>query len=41
MKKTYLIIALIALLALGFTSCKSQDACPAYGSVETEQESNA
>jgi hypothetical protein len=40
MKKTYIIIALIALVALGFSSCKSQDACPAYGSVETEQNVN-
>lgn len=36
MKKGYIILALIVLVALGFSSCKSHDTCPAYGSVETE-----
>ncbi len=37
MKKVYVIIALMFLVALGFSSCKSNDTCPAYGAVETEE----
>ncbi len=40
MKKKYLIIALIALMAIAVSSCKSKQPCPAYGSVETTQEVN-
>lgn len=37
MKKVYILVVLMFLVALGFSSCKSNDTCPAYGSVETEE----
>ncbi len=41
MKKTYIILALLIFIGIGMSSCKSHQACPAYGSVETEQEATA
>ncbi len=37
MKKGVIIIALLFVMALAFTSCKSTQNCPAYGQVEVEQ----
>ncbi len=37
MKKGVIIIALLFVMALAFTSCKSTQNCPAYGQAEVEQ----
>ena len=37
MKKFSVIAAVVFLMALGFSSCKGQQDCPAYSKVKTEQ----
>ena len=37
MKKISFIAAVLFLVALGFSSCKGTEDCPAYGQVKTEQ----
>lgn len=37
MKRVLIILAFASLVAATFTSCGSQDHCPAYGSIEAEQ----
>ena len=37
MRKISVIAAVVFLLALGLSSCKSTQDCPAYSSVDTEQ----
>ncbi|WP_430824574.1 hypothetical protein [Carboxylicivirga sp. N1Y90] len=37
MKKISLVAVVILFVALGMSSCKSTEDCPAYSSVETEQ----
>jgi len=37
MKKISLIAAVVFILALGFSSCKSSEDCPAYSKAKTEQ----
>ncbi len=37
MKKVSVIAAVMFLLALGFSSCKGQQDCPAYSKAKTEQ----
>jgi len=37
MKKISVIAAVVFLLALGFSSCKSTADCPAYSKAKTEQ----
>jgi len=37
MRKISVIAAVVFLLALGLSSCKSTEDCPAYSSVDTEQ----
>lgn len=40
MKKIFVAIAFICLVAFGLSSCKSQEKCPAYGEVAKEQVQN-
>jgi len=37
MKKFSVIAAVVFLMALGFSSCKGQEDCPAYSKAKTEQ----
>jgi hypothetical protein len=37
MKKFSVIAAVVFLMALGFSSCKGQENCPAYSKADTEQ----
>jgi PBP1b-binding outer membrane lipoprotein LpoB len=39
MKKMSFIAAVLFLVALGFSSCKSTEDCPAYSKADTEQTS--
>ncbi|HNY43349.1 MAG: hypothetical protein QM212_05035 [Bacteroidota bacterium] len=38
MKKTILIILAIVLIAIGLSSCKGSEDCPAYGKANIETE---
>jgi len=40
MKKIITTGFLLFVLAVAFSSCKTHERCPAYGSVETEAEAN-
>lgn len=37
MKRIFIALVFIAVLAAGLSSCKSHEKCPAYGQVPTEQ----
>jgi hypothetical protein len=40
MKRFFIALALVCLVAIGFSSCKGHEKCPAYGEVAKEQVQN-
>ncbi len=40
MKRILIILVVSFLIGIAFSSCKTHKPCPAYGSVDTEQEAH-